>query len=182
MAVIGWGKPRIFVKDLDAEAPKWAELPTPVEDSTQLETTKGDKQEAKIEGGENEDVKYGKNTYALTFNIRAAKGRKRPILDDDGVVAHNYAIALQPEDKDVQGFCMEKATVSVEDTFSTADGGVWIYTFDALKPSSEKKQIQWGKIITTESAGSISKIECDPEDTTGDEDKFEVAPNPGVGG
>ena len=182
MAVIGWGKPRIFIKDLDASVPKWEELPTPVEDSTQLETTKGDKQEAKIEGGENEDVKYGKNTYALTFNIRAAKGRKRPILDDDGVVAHNYAIALQPEDKDVQGFCMEKATVSVEDTFSSADGGVWIYTFDALKPSPEKKQIQWGKIITTESSGSITKVECDPEDTAGDEDKFEVAPNPGVGG
>lgn len=60
MAVIGWGKPRIFIKDLDASSPKWEELPTPVEDSTQLTTTKGDKQEAKIEGGENEDVKYGK--------------------------------------------------------------------------------------------------------------------------
>lgn len=182
MAVIGWGKPRIFIKDLDASAPKWEELPTPVEDSTQLETTKGDKQEAKIEGGENEDVKYGKNTYALTLNIRAAKGRKRPISDNDGVVAHNYAIALQPEDKDVQGFCMEKTTVSVEDSFSTVDGGVWAYTFDALKPDADKKQIQWGKIIVTESSGTISKIECDPEDTTGDEDKFEVAPNPGVGG
>lgn len=182
MAVIGWGKPKIYIKDLDASAPKWEELPTPVEDSTQLETTKGDKQEAKIEGGENEDVKYGKNTYALTFNIRAAKGRKRPILDEDGVVAHNYAIALQPEDKEVQGFCMEKSTVSVEDTFSATDGGVWIYTFDALKSSPDKKQIQWGNIIVTESSGNISKIECDPEDTTGDEDKFEIAPNPGVGG
>ena len=69
MAVIGWGKPRVFIKDLDASAPKWEELPTPVEDSTQLTTTKGDKQEAKIEGGENEDVKYGKNTYALALNI-----------------------------------------------------------------------------------------------------------------
>lgn len=96
MAVIGWGKPRIFVKDLDASSPKWEELPTPVENSTQLTTTKGDKQEAKIEGGENEDVKYGKNTYALVLNIRAAKGRKRPISDSDGVVTHNYAIALQP--------------------------------------------------------------------------------------
>lgn len=182
MAVIGWGKPRIFIKDLDASAPKWEELPTPVEDSTQLETTKGDKQEAKIEGGENEDVKYGKNTYALTLNIRSAKGRKRPISDNDGVVAHNYAIALQPEDKDVQGFCMEKTTVSVEDSFSTADGGVWAYTFDALKPDADKKQIQWGKIIVAESAGTISKIECDPEETEGEEDKFEVAPNPGVGG
>ena len=182
MAVIGWGKPRSFVKDLDASSPKWEELPTSVENSTQLTTTKGDKKEAKIEGGENEDVKYGKNTYALVLNIRAAKGRKRPISDDDGIVAHNYAIALQPEDPEVQGFCMEKTTVSVEDTFTTEDGGVWAYTFDALKSASDKKQIQWGKIIATPATGSpITKIECDPEED-GDEDKFEVAPNPGVGG
>lgn len=181
MAVIGWGKPRIFVKDLDVESPKWEELSTPVEDSTQLTTTKGDKEEAKIEGGENEDVKYGKNTYALAINIRAAKGRKRPISDNDGVVQHNYALALQPEDPEVQGFCMEKTTVSVEDTFTSADGGVWAYTFDALKHSTDKNQIQWGKIIVTESGGNISRIECDPESVSGDGDKFEVAPNPGVG-
>lgn len=179
MAVIGWGKPRIFIKDLDAASPAWEELTTPVENSTELTTTKGDKQEAKIEGGENEDVKYGKNTYALALNIRAAKGRKRPISDSDGVIAHNYALALQPEDPDVQGFCMEKSTVSVEDTFTAADGGVWAYVFDALKPGTDKKQIQWGKIIVTESSGSISKIECDPEDESGEEDKFEVAPNTG---
>lgn len=177
MAVIGWGKPRIFYKDLDAVAPAWQEMPTPVEDSTSLETTKGDKQEAKIEGGENEDVKYGKNTYALMFNIRAAKGRKRPISDDDGVVAHNYAVAVQPEDPEVQGFCMEKTTVSVEDTFTSADGGVWAYTFDALKPATDKKQVVWGKIIVT-GEGTITKIECDPEDTDGEGDKFEVAPDP----
>lgn len=174
MAVVGWGKPRIFIKDLDATAPKWEGLPTPVEDSTQLETTKGDKQEAKIEGGENEDVKYGKNTYALTFNLRAIKSRKRPISDDDGVVAHNYAVAVQPEDADVQGFCMKKSAVSVEDSFSTSDGGVWAYTFDALKASSTDKQVYWGKIIVTEASGAISKIECDPEDDSGSTDKFEV--------
>ncbi len=178
--VIGWGKPRIFVKDLDATTPKWEEIPTPVEDSTQLTPTKGEKKEAKIEGGENEDVKYGKNTYALALSIRAAKGRKKPIQDDDGVVAHNYAVAVQPEDPDGQGFCMEKSTVSVEDSFTTAEGGVWAYTFDALKPGKDKKQVHWGKIIVTETAGSISKIECDPEDAEGEDDKFEVAPNAGA--
>lgn len=177
MAVIGWGKPRIFIKDLNADVPKWEELPTPVEDSTTLETTKGDKQEAKIEGGENEDVKYSRNTYALNLNIRAAKGRKRPISDEDGVVAHNYAVVLQPEDKDVQGFAIEKSTVSVEDTFSSADGGIWAYSFDALKPASGK-QVKWGVVSVTEGDGNISKIEIDPE---GDEEKFEVAPNASLG-
>lgn len=173
MAVIGWGKPRIFIKDLDAAQPKWEELPTPIEDSTTLETTKGDKTEAKIEGGENEDVKYSKNTYMLNLSIRAAKGRKRPISDEDGVVAHNYAIALQPEDPSVQGFTMEKSTVSVEDTFSTAEGGIWAYAFDALKPKTGK-QVKWGVINVTEEGGEISKIEIDEE---GDKEAVEVAPN-----
>ena len=83
MAVIGWGKPRIFVKDLDASSPKWEELPTPVEDSTQLTTTKGDKQEAKIEGGENEDVKYGKtpmSLYSTYVQQKAAKDLSTTVM------------------------------------------------------------------------------------------------------
>ena len=53
MSYIGWGKCRIFVKDLDTTGAKYRELPTPIEGSTSLEATKGDKQEAKIEGGQN---------------------------------------------------------------------------------------------------------------------------------
>lgn len=174
MAVIGWGKPRIFIQDLDATTPQWEELPTPVENSTQLSTTKGDKQEAKIEGGENEDVKYARNTYALALNIRAAKGRKRPISDTDGVVAHNYAVAVLPEDPEVPGFCFQKSTASVEDTFTTEEGGAWAYTFDALKKDKNSKQINWGKIIVTESGGTISKIECDPTVVDGEGEKITV--------
>ena len=65
----------------------------------------------------------------------------------------------------------------MEDTFTSADGGVWAYTFDALKPATDKKQVVWGRIIVT-GVGTITKIECDPEDTAGEGDKFEVAPNP----
>lgn len=65
------------------------------------------------------------------------------------------------EDPEVPGFCMEKTTVSVEDTFTSADGGVWAYTFDALKSAANKNQVQWGKIIVTPTTGSpITKIEC----------------------
>lgn len=59
---------------------------------------------------------------------------------------------------------------------------VFGHTLLSLKAAADKKQIQWGKIIVTESGGNISKIECDPEDESGDGDKFEVAPNPSVGG
>lgn len=98
MSVLAWGKPRIFVKDLDEASAKWKEVPTPVENSTQLTPTKGDKKEAKVEGGENEDVRYSKNTYALAYQIRIAKGKVMPFEHDDGIIAHNYAVAVQPED------------------------------------------------------------------------------------
>lgn len=155
MAVLSWGKPRIFIKNLDESSSKWKELPTPVEDSTQLATTKGDKKEAKIEGGENEDVKYSKNTYALTLNIRQAKGRTKPIYDEDGVIKANYQVVLLPEDETLEGFSLDKSSVSVEDTWSAADGGVWAYTFDALKPAAGD-QVKWGTISVTGTGDNIT--------------------------
>lgn len=172
MAVISWGKPDIFIKDLDNSMSKWILLPTPVEDSTQLTPTKGVKKEAKIEGGENEDVKYGKNTYALTFNIRKAKGRKAPVPHNDGVVAHNYALALRPEDPETPGIVIEKATVSVEDSWSSAEGGIWAITFDALKPASGN-QIKDGVVAVTGSGDNITSVKITP---IGEDEAVEVAP------
>lgn len=175
MAVISWGKPRILIQSLDAgnNAP-WIEVPTPVQESTQLTTTKGDKQEAKIEGGENEDVRYNANSYALAFNVRAAKGRKHPVKDNDGIVPGNYALALIPEDPSVPGFVFQKSVLSVEDAYTATDGATWNYTVDAIKKDKDTPQIQWGVINLTESDGNISKVECDPVDTDGDSDKFTV--------
>lgn len=153
--ILSWGKPRIFIKDLDTEGAKWEEVPTPVEDSTQLSTTKGDKKEAKVEGGENEDVKYKKNTYALVFNIRQAKNRKKIISDSDGVINNNYSVALQPEDPSIEGFVIDKAAVSVEDTWTAADGGVWVYTFDALK-ADKGDQVKWGVVAVTGTGDSLN--------------------------
>lgn len=153
MAVLSWGKPRIFVqKEGDS---KWKELPTPIEDSTQLVTTKGDKKEAKVEGGENEDVKYSKNTYALNLGIRQARGREKPIYDEDGIIKDNYKIVLMPEDNTIEGFCIDKSSASVEDTWSASDGGVWNYSFDALKPQ-EGDQVKWGLVSVTETGESMA--------------------------
>lgn len=156
MANIGWGKPRIFIKDADDSGADWIELPTAVENTTSLSTTKGDKVEAKIEGGENEDVRYNRNTYALSLEIRAAKGRKRPIPDDDGIVNHNYAVMLQPEDPEVDGFSIPYSRVSIEDGWSSENGGTWIYTFDALKKDLSTKQLMWGKVSVTGSGSSLT--------------------------
>ena len=161
MANIGWGKPRIIVQKLDAEGNgtgDWIELDTPVEGTTTLATTKGDKQEAKIEGGENEDVRYNKNTYALSLEIRAVKGRKKPIADDDGIINDKYQVYLQPEDAGVDGFHMPMTTVSVEDNWDTEDGGSWVYTFDALKKDKDTKQLIWDQVEVNPETGPISSV------------------------
>lgn len=158
MAVIGWGKPRIFVKRIDAgNEGTWKEVPIPVEDSTTLETTKGDKTEAKLEGGSNEDVKYGANTYALAYTIRVAKSKEQPFEQNDGYVAGEYAVALQPEDPKVPGFMIDKSVVSAEDGFSTSEGGTIIYTHDALKPTNGN-QVKWGVVNVSESDGTINDV------------------------
>ena len=156
MANIGWGKPRIFIKKDGEETYK--ELPTAVEGTTSLATTKGDKQEAKIEGGENEDVRYNRNTYALSLEIRAARGRKRPIADEDGIINDNYEVILQPEDPEVDGFRIKTSRVSIEDGWSAENGGTWIYTFDALRGADGSKQLEWGKVTAVGSGESVTSV------------------------
>ena len=69
MAQLSWGKPTIEFGKCGANgaAPTtWTKLAyDPVESSTKLTPTKGEKKEAKVEGGENEAVKYARNTYAF---------------------------------------------------------------------------------------------------------------------
>lgn len=140
MAILSWGKPTIeFGKcGADGTAPTtWTKLPyDPVENSTKLTPTKGEKKEAKVEGGEIEAVKYAKNTFVFEFEIRAALGRSKPIKDEDGVVQDEYAFRLTPENPECEGILIDRSTVSVEETFDTAEGKKWKYTADVLKPAS----------------------------------------------
>lgn len=162
MAKIAWGKPRIFVLDADTPNADWYELPTPVEDSTQLSATKGDKLEAKIEGGENEDVKYKRSTYTLALNIRKAKDRKAPFPSLDGVVNNHYAIMLQPEDPTVEGFYIAATTVSIDETFTAAEGAMWVITMEALKAASGDT-VKWG--IVTKSGTTLTFTEGSSDET-----------------
>lgn len=165
MSLISWGKCKVYIKDLDATAPKWALLATPAEGTTTLETTKGEKKEAKIEGGENEDVRYAKSTYALNLTIRALKGRKKPIADSDGIIAHNYAVAVLPEDPSCYGILIDKAKPSVADTYSSEEGIQWEYVFDALKPDNGD-QVKVGVVTVTGSDDNITGITCEEVEPT----------------
>lgn len=169
---ISWGKPNIYVRKLETgKTYKWRQLKTPVENSTELVPTKGDKKEAKIEGGGNEDVINSKNTYALSMTFRLAKGETKPFEDTDGVVSDEYEVMLQPEDAAAYGIHIEKARVSLEDSYN-ADGGIENkYTFDAIKPSSGNT-VKWGVVAVTGTTGSLSlsftevQAESDVEQTT----------------
>jgi hypothetical protein len=159
MSNLAWGKPRIFVKDLDVETPSWKELNTPVQDSTELQPTKGDKMEAPIEGGENEEVKFKDSTYAVVYNIRKYKGRQVPIANKNGVASHHYAFCLMPEDGTNIGFYIESTTVSVDDTFTANDGAIWAIQHDALAAKSGNT-VKWGTVGVAE--GKLSFSETQP--------------------
>ena len=167
--IIGWGKPRIIIRKIGSET--YVELYTPVEDSTELTTTKGDKKEAKIEGGENEAVKYSKNTYALAATVRSGSEngvtRKKPVSDSDGVVEGEYELWLQPENPEAPGLHMLRCVISVEDGWTAADGGTWTYTFDAVKEAGHD-QVEWGKVTITGEYLKPTKVDFkeDTEPTT----------------
>ena len=167
MAEMNWGLPRQFIRKLGVEAAPIIEIYRPVQNSTTLTTTKGEKKEAKIEGGENEAVKFNKNTYALTTAIRQltedGKHRKKPIADSDGVVDGEYEYWLQPEDPTAIGMHMPRCKPSVEDTWNAEDGGQWAYTFDAIKEDTHD-QVEWGKVVVT--GGYLKATEVTFEETT----------------
>lgn len=142
---LSWGKCTIWISLLDdnSKPTTWSKVPTPVEGSTTLSTSKGDKKEAKVEGGLYEGIKYNKNTYSLEFEVRAVKGRDKIAEDIDGVIAGEYALRLQPEDATVEGIQIDRGILSMEPSYSTEDGTKWKYTLDALIPADESNSIKF---------------------------------------
>lgn len=159
---LSWGKPVIKIGKLGdgGKAPtSWIDIPTPVENSTKLTPTKGAKKEAKIEGGENEAVKYAANTYTFEFELRAGKGRAKPVEDIDGIISGEYAVKLQPEDPTVEGIVIDRSVMSIEETFDTENGKKWKYTFDVLKPSTGN-QVKH-EVVNFSGAGSLKVVISD---------------------
>lgn len=135
--IISWGKPTIKVTAIaESGATTPGDIPTPVEDSSELSTEKGDKKEATIEGGEAEAVKYMASKSTFVFKIRHGKGRTLPIDGVDGVVKGEFKVELTPEDASAPGFVMNRAVCSYEDSYTAADGLIRTYTFDSLKPDT----------------------------------------------
>lgn len=158
---LAWGKPTIIVKALDVAGAIYRALATPVEDSTSFERADGDEIEAKVEGGGIEDSITKKGVATLTFDIRVAKGRKKPFADVDGVVNTNYEVFLEPEDPAVEGgIHIGKGKVSIKEKFTSADGTVFTVTIKALTPSDTTKPMaEIGTVTATrDTDGSISGV------------------------
>lgn len=162
MALIGWGKPNLFVQKLETgKAYKWRGITTPVEGTTNFETSKGDKMEAKFEGGAYADVQYKKNTNTLTFDLFVRKGDKKPFADVDGVIKGEYKVALQPEDPTVpSGLLLKKCKISSEVKYTSEEGTKLTYTVEPIAPEDESASFQMGTITVTKTGDDITAITC----------------------
>ena len=142
MATINWGQPTLEICELVGgklpSSPTWTKLDVPAEGTTNMETTEGEKTEALDEGGAVVDTRKKKNKYTLRFALYEKKGRTKPIEDEDGLITKDYAIRVTPEDPTTPGFLLAKCAVSFQYTYTAAEGGRWIYTFDALVPDEGK--------------------------------------------
>lgn len=167
MSKISWGKCKILIKDLDEQGANWQKIPTPVKDSTTLEIEEGETQEAEIEGGEVEDEKRAKNKSTLTFEIRAAKNRHLIVADNDGVINHNYAIAVIPEDEDAPGILIDRGSMHATPSFTCAEGIKRSYKTKALTPEDDSHMVKYGKITATEVGGVITAVSIVEESVDG---------------
>ncbi len=138
MSVINWGKPKIEVATVSADGTigEYKEWPTPVEDTTQLTTELGEELLANEEGGEAVDRRRKKGTAKLELALFVKKGEPKPVEDTDGVVAGNFAVRLTPEDPECEGRVIENSTLTLTETWNSAEGSRLLYAFDALKPKT----------------------------------------------
>lgn len=151
-----WGKALAAIaKKTGTTYGEFKVLPEIVENSTSLTTTKGEKKEAKVEGGGVEAVRYSKNTYGLVLDIRRGKVGDEiitfPFEEVDGVVDGIYYLRVQPEDKEAGGISVEEVIISTEDTFTPAEGAIKRITFDFIKhevgeDGKEVETINWDPI------------------------------------
>lgn len=140
MSILSWGKPKIeYATSTGGEAGTsavWTAFDTPKEDTTQLATTAGEEVTATEEGGAIVDTRYKKTTYQLEFDLFVKKGTERPFTDSDGVIAGEYAIRITPEDDTCEGIQIDRCVISVEESYTAADGKIMHFVCKCLKPKS----------------------------------------------
>ena len=140
MAELSWGKPNIETTTSTNGAPtdEWKKIDTPKDTTTKLTPTAGTETEALEEGGEVVDSRTSKNKYQFEFDLFVKKGKKRPWEDIDGLIPGEHAFRVTPEDEDCEGIQIDRASLRVEQSYSTADGIMLHYVAKVLKPKEGK--------------------------------------------
>lgn len=140
MAILAWGKCKIEFATSEAGAPNgaWTEIDTPKEDTTKITPTAGTEVNATEEGGDVVDSRTGKNSYTFEFDLFVKKGVARPFDDNDGIIAGEFAFRITPEDKSTEGSQIDRCSLRVEESYTTADGKILHYVAKCLKPAVGK--------------------------------------------
>lgn len=140
--ILSWGKFLLETTPSVGGAPAasavWKAIDTPKDGTTKLNTTAGTTIEALEEGGGVVDSRTAANKYTFEFDLFVKKGVAAPFDDIDGVIAGEHCFRLTPEDPTATGFVIDRATIRVEQTFSSADGQILHYVVTALKPKTGK--------------------------------------------
>lgn len=181
MAILAWGKCKIEFATSEAGAPNgaWTEIDTPKEDTTKITPTAGTEVTATEEGGEVVDSRTGKNSYTFEFDLFVKKGVARPFDDNDGVIAGEFAFRITPEDKSTEGSQIDRCSLRVEESYTTADGKILHYVAKCLKPAAgkivkpytanglvlDKTKLYFGaaadntgKVVTATSTGNVTAV------------------------
>lgn len=143
MSILSWGKGTLetceSVGGAPASAnPAWKTIDTPKENTLKLTPTAGQEVTATEEGGDIVDSRTGKTTWVLEFDLFVKKGVERPWDDEDGIITGEHAFRYTPEDDTTEGFLIDRSTVKVEESYTTADGKLLHYTARVLKPKTGK--------------------------------------------
>ncbi len=142
MAILSWGKCLIqhknSVNGAPATAEDWTDIDTPKEDTTKITPTAGNEVTATEEGGDVVDARTGKNTYQFEFDLFVKKGVARPFDDNDGIISGEHSFRITPEDDTCEGAQIDRCTLRVEESYSTADGKLLHYVGRCLKPAAGK--------------------------------------------
>lgn len=149
MSILSWGKGLLettpSVDGAPADSPKWTSIDTPKEGTLKLTPTAGTEVTATEEGGDVVDSRTGKTTYQLEFDLFVKKGVARPFTDNDGLITGEHAFRYTPEDDTTEGFLIERSSVRVEESYTTADGKLLHYVARCLKPKTGKTVKEYTK-------------------------------------
>ncbi len=140
MAILSWGKcfitHAVSIDGVPTSA--WGGLDTPKEGTTKLNTVSGNDSTATREGGSTVDARNGKNTYQLEFDLFVKRGYQRPFSDDDGNIVGEHAFRVEPEGANCEGIQIDRCTLRVEESYSTAEGKMLHYIARILRPAEGK--------------------------------------------